>query len=1226
MFKKSLIVALISAFIIQTVAPGAAFSQTVLGNTPAIMQTTLPFVPATIKGITIYPDNPLKFDFIVDTGDETLSQTQLKEQSTKMIKYFLASLTVPNKELWVNLNPKEHDRIIAEKFGQTEMGQDLLAQDYILKQLTASLMYPESELGAKFWDRVYAEAKTKFNVNDIPTDTLNKVWIVPQNATVYVNGNNIFVVNSTLKVMLEEEYFKPTQTLRNSDTQTLIKTIIIPAIEKEVNTGKHFANLRQIYNSMILALWYKTNLKQNLLNAVYADKNKINGVNSDDKNAKEKIYQKYLKTFENGIFNYIKEEYDPAKGEITPKKYISGGAIAPTALETKTKFAALLPTETAALPNQDHTYTIGTDLAMASQAPKTKAQKYIDSKKSDNPYWTSMRARVKSSIPYLKKFHPNIVNIIQKEYSIYGEWVTEDMTTKTSHTPYKALFYHTRVQNNAIKGPPKGGIRWLNGSELMRDEHFRKALAILNSFNPSEDEVYAFIKKWIDQEAKSLALGMTLKTAGLNLDLGGGKGTVFYGKVVKLADGSFTIEDYDESSWKNTSTETIAKIARRHSSDLAKAKKVGIDIDIPAPDVNTDGFILSVYADEYFRYLANNNQLKDKELQRRILLLNALYEGIQTQGQNIDLFFYHLKQLGMNAIYLEKLKKIIIENNGILPLSETPALKMAADYFLKGNAVPELGVYTGLPNGEDENGVFKPENFLGGALGRTEATGFGVVDVITAILGDISSKTAAVQGMGNVGSYTALGLRQKNAHVQVLNDYGITLYKKQGWSEQEILEIMTLTTGKNKISFWEAWKNGLISKEGVIATVTSIDPFEAKDLSPEAKTKFEQELAAIKKAVLCANVDILVPAVRENEIDEEIAVQILAKWIFEGANGAVSTNAKAKLPRTTTLVPDTLANAGGVFVSGLQTEQAKSGIHMTKSQVNEARKKMLTEAAKAVMQRRAADNIDSYQLAFDVQAQVNIIRAQFTQLLKTYKGSLYKITKAIGLNPAKPESIQKTQTYIENAGLSRELVTSWALSYREKTFWLAKILSEKAYVLKEKFDFEPTIILKIIAWFQTEFAINKRKTLDQLDALFYILKGYTIQETANLLEQTPSIIRKERKETLASIIQMAQEENMPLKFQNYLIELRDNKTTDTATQTTDLAMQTAETSRAPETNKTTGGIDLDPAMMTLTVNKGPDGMPLPTSQQPSELINVDGFIPILTSIRLTQNLNSLIGK
>ena len=112
--------------------------------------TSPSFNPPIITGITIHPDDPFKFNFIIDTGDNNLQGEELKKASQRLIKYFMASLTVPEEEMWVNLSPYEKNRIIADGLGKTEMGIDMLAQDYILKQLTASLMYPEDETGKKF--------------------------------------------------------------------------------------------------------------------------------------------------------------------------------------------------------------------------------------------------------------------------------------------------------------------------------------------------------------------------------------------------------------------------------------------------------------------------------------------------------------------------------------------------------------------------------------------------------------------------------------------------------------------------------------------------------------------------------------------------------------------------------------------------------------------------------------------------------------------------------------------------------------------------------------------------------------------------------------------------------------------------------------------------------------------------------------------------------------------
>jgi hypothetical protein len=303
-----------------------------------MISITQPYAPVIIRGITIYPNNPLQFDFIIDAGEDHLAQAAFLAESTKLIKYFLASLTVPENQMWVNLSPYEKNRIVPQAFGETEMGRDLLAQDYLLKQLTASLMYPEEELGSRFWKKIYEEALERYGITDIPVDSFNKVWIVPDKAVVYVHGNNVFVAESHLKAMLESDYIasvsgesfnadggQPAESRELSED--LIREIILPAIEKEVNEGKTFTALRQIYNASILAAWYKQNLKKSLLGQQYIDKNKTTGVDIEDKSEKFTIYNQYLEAFQQGVYNYIKEDYDPQSQEIISRKYFSGGAV-----------------------------------------------------------------------------------------------------------------------------------------------------------------------------------------------------------------------------------------------------------------------------------------------------------------------------------------------------------------------------------------------------------------------------------------------------------------------------------------------------------------------------------------------------------------------------------------------------------------------------------------------------------------------------------------------------------------------------------------------------------------------------------------------------------------------------------------------------------------------------------------------------------------------------------
>ena len=383
--KQSLCFIVLIAFLANMLGPvplaQAQASPAISGDfrlpAPGVMVHLSPeFNPPILKGIKVYPDNPFRFDFILDKGDSLLGQDQLKDESSKLIKYFLASLTIPEKDLWVNLSPYEKDRIIPNSFGLTEMGRDLLAEDYMLKQITASLIYPEGEVGKKFWKRIYEEAVKKFGTTNIPVNTFNKVWIVPEKAMVYENAKagTAYVVESKLKVMLEQDYLALSHNVipaptgawgqakagphaghsqelgiqNKSDINALgsqiVREIVIPELTKEVNEDKNFVRLRQVYNSLILATWYKKKIKDSILSQVYADKRKVAGMGYGSSvivnkvslrraegdaaiSDTERIYQRYLQAFKKGVYNYIKEEQDPLTQQVIPRKYFSGGMV-----------------------------------------------------------------------------------------------------------------------------------------------------------------------------------------------------------------------------------------------------------------------------------------------------------------------------------------------------------------------------------------------------------------------------------------------------------------------------------------------------------------------------------------------------------------------------------------------------------------------------------------------------------------------------------------------------------------------------------------------------------------------------------------------------------------------------------------------------------------------------------------------------------------------------------
>ncbi|HBT40415.1 MAG TPA: glutamate dehydrogenase [Pseudothermotoga sp.] len=182
-----------------------------------------------------------------------------------------------------------------------------------------------------------------------------------------------------------------------------------------------------------------------------------------------------------------------------------------------------------------------------------------------------------------------------------------------------------------------------------------------------------------------------------------------------------------------------------------------------------------------------------------------------------------------------------------------------------------LGVVTGKPVE------------LGGSVGRNEATGRGVAVVAAEackLLGkDISKAKVAVQGFGNVGSFSAKILQEEfGAKIVAVSDISAAYYDPNGINISDLI----------------AYRD---SNKGLINGY------------PKAQKIKHEELFEL-------DVDILVPAALENSITEENADRIKAKLIVEGANGPVTPEAdKILRSKGVTIIPDILANAGGVTVS-----------------------------------------------------------------------------------------------------------------------------------------------------------------------------------------------------------------------------------------------------------------------------------------------------------------------
>jgi len=215
---------------------------------------------------------------------------------------------------------------------------------------------------------------------------------------------------------------------------------------------------------------------------------------------------------------------------------------------------------------------------------------------------------------------------------------------------------------------------------------------------------------------------------------------------------------------------------------------------------------------------------------------------------------------------------------------------------------------------------------MGGSLGRTEATGFGVIYTLREALNelgiDIKKTTAAFQGFGNVSQYA----------VKLYQEYGGKAVCVSCWEQKE-----------NK-SYTFIKKSGIDLDEllGITDKFGGIDKAKAKALGYEV---------ADAEAWIQQDVDILVPAALENQINAETVQKISAKVkvVAEGANGPTTPEADEVFKKKNIFViPDFLANAGGVTCSYFEQVQCNMNYFWTKEEVLSKLDNIMTSAFHAV--------------------------------------------------------------------------------------------------------------------------------------------------------------------------------------------------------------------------------------------------------------------------------------
>ncbi|MCX5700457.1 MAG: hypothetical protein NTZ63_02810 [Candidatus Omnitrophica bacterium] len=323
------------------------------------------------------------FQLLLDRGDTQAPAKKEIEDSTKtLLKYFFIGLTLPNDVFWVNLRPDSPDDIIDSRLAKTDIGRIFLEADLQLKKDTANFTNPNTPVGKEYWDKLYKKAGELFGSENVTIPTLTRPWIVADEIIIREAEANAYIYKATLKVMLEQDYLKNSATYNFDDprlkklneySSQLIRELVIPNLNKEINNSKRYAALRQVYYSLILAQWFKD--RQRNQSGPYSkliDSGRLSGLVLTEKYSKDSYFKAYQESFKNGEYN-VKEPRQGLYGQVV-RSYFSGGMNLENLNRTQGQTLANSPIVIAALVNSGRNISANVEMAGDFQVREVSTQ------------------------------------------------------------------------------------------------------------------------------------------------------------------------------------------------------------------------------------------------------------------------------------------------------------------------------------------------------------------------------------------------------------------------------------------------------------------------------------------------------------------------------------------------------------------------------------------------------------------------------------------------------------------------------------------------------------------------------------------------------------------------------------------------------------------------------------------------------------------------------------
>ncbi len=526
-----------------------------------------------------------------------------------------------------------------------------------------------------------------------------------------------------------------------------------------------------------------------------------------------------------------------------------------------------------------------------------------------------------------------------------------------------------RAQHNNVLGPYKGGERLVTIATIRNDKHFMRLFNDLRRHFNLQEARY-FLRKYFGlEEAIPLAFGMTTKTAVAGLPFGGAKSSMLAADVYTDEAGQLIIRRNVRAAAEELETQNyVLRLARSFARAEEESGTVSERNDIPAADLNSGGGLMDIKADEHLESILDRLQPR---FQRRLEKLQQLLNQKNGHAAVKD----KIKQAALKQD-LEFLKKLwrVFEKQNTPESLRTPLFLEAVTGYLTalrdgGRKVPVWA----KPFAMAVAAYTSKSADLSGSIFRNEATGHGGIHVVKEIIlrdkafarsgiTSLKGMTAKIMGVGNVGAPAVIKMIEEGVRLQLISEgaYG-GISKAEGFSLEDLAVLKKL--------FSQTGGYSRLNQAGYEIAGAEYIPAEAIDAE-----------------LLGRETDLFVLSAVENALDAGNIDRAKGRIYIELANGGITNEAYDRLiadPHKL-VIPDTIANAGGVIVSYFEWMQNQRNERWDKETVVKKLEEKLTASIDRVDQIRHGfgNEILDWRTAADVLMARDVLAARRKQRLK----------------------------------------------------------------------------------------------------------------------------------------------------------------------------------------------------------------------------------------------------